>query len=320
MLSKPLIPSLSYIADEWIQTLPNIKQSTRNKYRNILSSYILPALGEYNYSDISQEILDSVIDQIQHTPGKKGHHLSSKTLKEIINILKRILNYAEAQGYIIHYHIKPMASSTEKKELVIFSKEQERKLFTYLCAHIDDDKNLGILLSLFTGMRIGEVCALKWEDISLTDKTLHISKTMQRIQISENEYGIKTQIIITSPKSACSNRTIPLPEPLVSILQEHKKCDSTYVLSGSETKIIEPRLLQYHYKRQLYLAKINYINFHALRHTFATRCIEVGFDMKSLSEILGHSSTTITMNRYVHPSIDLKRQNMNKLNELFTVK
>ena len=193
--------------------------------------------------------------------------------------------------------------------------DQER-LYRYLVEH-PSPRNLGILLSLFTGLRIGEVCALRWEDISLRERTLHVHKTMQRIQVDGEK---KTAIVVTAPKSICSNRLIPIPTSVMVVIEQFFPTRQGYVLTGSNVKSVEPRTMQNYFKRILKVNDIEPVNFHALRHTFATRCVEVGFDVKSLSEILGHANVNITMNRYVHPTMKLKEANMQRLSELFLVR
>ena len=195
---------------------------------------------------------------------------------------------------------------------------EQKILCEYLSDHISE-RNIGILLCLFIGLRIGEICALKWEDISLTEKTIHVHHTIQRIQIEGNS-NKKTKVIITTPKSKCSIRTIPIPDNIINILNKISPNQCGFLLTGTEKKYVEPRTMQNHLKKVLESASLRSVNFHALRHTFATRCVEVGFDIKSLSEILGHANVNITMNRYVHPTMDLKRDNMQKLSTLFAVK
>lgn len=176
-----------------------------------------------------------------------------------------------------------------------------------------DRYKLGIYICLYTGIRIGELCALQWKNISFTDSTLKVIHTMQRIQY-ENEYSThKTHIIITEPKSSSAIRTIPLPEFLTEKLRPFVANPNAFVLSGECTQHVEPRTMQNKFKAYLAEGGIEDANFHSLRHTFATRCVEIGFDIKTLSEILGHSSVKITLDKYVHSSLELKRSNMEKL-------
>ena len=168
-------------------------------------------------------------------------------------------------------------------------------------------------------MRVGEICALRWEDISIKEQTIFVHQTMQRIQTDQN-IGCKTKVIVTTPKSACSIRTIPMPEDLAQIIAEYQTSNTGYFLTGSNERYMEPRTMQNRFKAVLIQCGIRDVNYHLLRHTFATRCIELGFDVKTLSEILGHASINITMNRYVHPSMELKRKNMQRLSDFIAVK
>lgn len=171
----------------------------------------------------------------------------------------------------------------------------------------------GVLLSLYTGIRIGELCSLQWQDFSSCGDVLSVRKTIQRVQNTNSTADRKTKVIITEPKSQCSKRDIPIPTFLMEYIRRFRAEDSAFVLSGQQEKYVEPRTMQNHFKRYIKQSGIAPAGFHALRHTFATRCVEVGFEIKSLSEILGHSSVTITLNRYVHSSFELKANNMNKL-------
>ena len=173
--------------------------------------------------------------------------------------------------------------------------------------------NVGILISFYTGIRIGELCALKFNDISFETKTMHIDKTMQRIQNFKGDKN-KTDIIISSPKSECSIREIPVPQFIIDLIIENDLYKrNAYLLTGEATRFIEPRTLENKFNKIAAICNIENATFHMIRHTFASNCIEAGVDAKSLSEILGHSSVNITLNRYVHSSMQIKRMNMEKL-------
>ena len=163
-------------------------------------------------------------------------------------------------------------------------------------------------------MRIGEICALRWENISLKDGIIKINSTMQRLRDFNVNRTTKTKIIISDPKSDTSARIIPLSEFAINLCKKFVPSSPTaFVLSGSSSEFIEPRTLQYKMERYTKDCGLEDVHFHTLRHTFATRCVEGGFEIKSLSEILGHSSPQITLERYVHSSLELKRDNMNKV-------
>jgi integrase len=183
----------------------------------------------------------------------------------------------------------------------VLSVDEQRALTKYLNDNTDVYK-FGILLALYTGMRIGELCALQWEDI--TDNHIQINKTLMRIKTD----NCKTEIKIGTPKSESSKRFIPTPQCLLPLINKFRK--NGYVLSTEKLEFTEPRLLQIKFKNIITKCQIENINFHALRHTFATRCVEAGVDVKTLSEILGHSDVKTTLNRYVHSSFELKQKSM----------
>ena len=200
----------------------------------------------------------------------------------------------------------------------VLTQNEQEKLCSYICHNVTPT-NLGILICLYTGLRLGEICALRWEDISLPEQTIHVHQTMQRIQDKKTE-GRKTKVIITTPKSSCSIRTIPIPDDLADLIRSHGVQKCGYFLTDSETTYLEPRTMENRFKRVLDAIDTDPINFHALRHTFATKCVELGFDVKTLSVILGHASVNITMNRYVHPSMKMKKENMGRISIPFLVK
>lgn len=316
-VDNPII--FSKVASEWYEIRkPQIKESTSVKYYNLLNSYILPKLGNKTMNSLTHDYIESYCNELLFTGGKKGTGLSPKTVSDILSIIRNILNYCADQGHLLVCDARSITVKQTAKEMRILSRNEQKCICQYLFSNLTA-YNIGILICLFTGIRIGEICALQWEDISLNERTIHVHQTMQRIQTPDS-HDHKTAVIVTSPKSSCSIRTIPLPDELVEIISNFSTSTSGYFLTGSKVKYIEPRTMQNHFKQVLRECSIEETNYHTLRHTFATRCVELGFDTKSLSEILGHASVTITMNRYVHPSIELKRNNMERLSVLFSVR
>ena len=185
------------------------------------------------------------------------------------------------------------------------------KQFMVRCILTDlDERKLGVLLSLYAGLRIGEVCGLRWEDIDFDTQTIHIRHTVIRVKNIDGNCERKTRLVLGDTKTFSSNRIIPIPPKLTSLLKQMKKADKDFILLGTTYKYTDPRTYQYAFKNYLSSCNIRQINYHALRHTFATRCIESGMDIKSLSEILGHASVNITLNTYVHSSIEHKRSQL----------
>lgn len=306
------------ISMQWLNMkAPTIKLSSYTRYSNLLKSYLYPQYRDTFIEDISPESVDSYIN-ILLTGGKKNKTgLSPKTVQCIISLLKSILDYAYRMKHISSISTSYISIKQEQKPMRILSITDQNALTIYIYEH-PTPTNIGILLCLYTGMRIGEICALKWSDILWDEHCVLIEKTLQRLQNS-NDTVSKTSIVITAPKSVCSIRKVPLPDELYNVLHKYKQNDKAFVLTGTSS-YIEPRTMQNRYKSILKQCNIKDINFHSLRHTFATRCIELGFDIKSLSEILGHANVNITLNRYVHPSMEQKQRNMNLLTDLLSVK
>ena len=288
-----------------------LKQSTYLKYCYLLDQYIYPEIGNYVVHSLKNPEIDTAIYQIYWK--KKKEHLSCSLMKSIIFITNSVLSYGTRLQIIPHLEITFEVPRLETAELMVFSDSDLKILLESLKA-TPSDNSLGILLSLYTGLRIGEICALQRNDIDFEKKILHIRKTVQRLRQNQKS---KTELVISNPKSAKSYRDIPIPDFLLVILKEYNIAElETYqYILGKKTIPYEPRTLQYGYQRILEKCNIKYLNFHCLRHTFATNCVKSGFDIKTLSEILGHSNVNFTMNRYVHSDIEQKRRQMNLLNE-----
>ena len=313
-----IIRTFSDVAREWLcYKKPLLKEASLSKYTNIINLHLLPFFRDQDIHNITLEQMESFYNGLLITKTVKGTALAPKTTLDILSVMKAILLYATTKKYMNILPVLRYEYRAVPKKLVVLSGRNQKILSTYLCLNLTY-RNLGLLICMYTGIRLGEACALSWEDISLTEGYIYIHKTMQRIQKEHN--GKKTMIIVTEPKTQSSIRTIPLPRQLIQLIKSSELPMQGYLLTGSYEKYIEPRSYQYHFKKILQQCKIPQTNFHTLRHTFATRCVELGFDIKTLSEILGHSNINITLNRYVHPSFDLKKQNMNKINKLIAVK
>lgn len=306
------------ISTQWLKMkAATIKHSSYIRYLNLLNTYLYPQYRDTLIEDISPASIDSYINMLL-TRGKINKTgLSPKTVQCIISLLKSIIDYAYRMNLISPISISYISIKQEQKPMRILSITDQNALTVYIYEHLSPS-NIGILLCLYTGMRIGEICALKWSDILWEEHCILIERTLQRLQ-NNNNTTTKTSIIISAPKSFCSIRKVPLPDELYNLLLEYRQNDEAFILTGT-ISYIEPRTMQNRYKSILKQCNIQDLNFHSLRHTFATRCIELGFDVKSLSEILGHANVNITLNRYVHPSIEQKQRNMNLLADLLSVK
>lgn len=311
--------TFSWLASEWFESIKlHTKASTQNKYHNMLTNYILPEYGNQPFNAITYDFIESHCKFLLEAGGKKGNGLSPKTVSDVLAIIRNISKFAIRKGIYVACDASAVQIRQDVKPMRVFSIAEQNQL----CNHILENPepcNIGILVCLFTGLRVGEICALRWEDISYSDQSIYIHHTLQRIQINQ-DHGAKTKVVVTTPKSTCSIRKIPLPDEISKILVSNQKSSSGYLLTNDNYKFVEPRTMQNKFKKILNDAGIENANFHALRHTFATRCVELGFDVKSLSEILGHATVNITMNRYVHPTYELKMKNMQKLSGLLVVK
>lgn len=307
--------SLTYdeLLDSWLHTSQlNTKESTYARYAHLIRTHIKPQLGKYRLSTLSTEIIEDFIEcqlvsgRLDNTGG-----LAPKTVADILTIVKSTMEYARYKGLPVICNLSKLTIKNKEKGMRVLTQTEQDALISVLIDNMDLYK-FGVFLSLYTGIRIGELCALQWEDFNFTRTTLKIRKTMQRIQNTGNGVFSKTKIVISEPKSQCSVREIPLPTFVTDIARKFVANPKAYVLTGND-RYVEPRTMQNRFKSYVKDSGISDANFHALRHTFATRCVEVGFEIKSLSEVLGHANVNITLNRYVHSSFELKCSNMNKL-------
>lgn len=229
------------VAMEWFQAIcPKVKESTSNKYRNLLNSYILPVFGSKQLRDITHEFIETQCNFFLVSGGLKENGLSSKTVSDILSLIRNILQFATRNGKAISCDARSIQIKRQTKEMRVLSRAEQEKLCQYLYSNLDSC-NIGILVCLFTGLRVGEICALRWEDVSFSDYTIHVHQTLQRIQDRTNS-ECKTRIVVTTPKSACSIRTIPVPHGLMTILTAHKASSTGYILTNSDQNPLEPSL------------------------------------------------------------------------------
>lgn len=287
------------------------KGATENKYNYLINTHIIPHLGEEKISQLTAPKINAFLMEKSNC-GRldQSGGLSPSYVRSIMLIINSALKFAAAEQLCMPLKSPIYKPTILKKNLTILTLKQQQCLEQYILDHFDLTKG-GIFISLHTGLRIGEICALSWKDIDLEDKTIHIRHTIARIKNNDSAHSV-TKLIIDSPKTISSIRDIPISSSLFPILIKIKGIsNSPFVISDKES-FFNPRTLEYRFHRILDECKIPSINYHALRHTFATRCIEAGVDVKSLSEILGHSNVGITLNTYVHSSMELKRLQIEK--------
>lgn len=299
---------LEEILDLWLnEKRQYVKQSTYAHYNFEVENYIRPVLGKLDINEIREEDIQTAVFYWQNSGMDNGRPLKKSTVQNLVVLMKQVLKYAVRKGIIqesvMEIHFIPQANS--KKKIQVFSIDEQNKIIRAVLSDLDY-RSFGILLCINSGLRIGEICALKWEDIDTQKGVLHVTKTIQRIYLKNAMPH--TQVIIGEPKTTSSIRDIPLSHKIMEIIQKLPNIDSNgYILSNNKD-FIEPRTFRKFYTSFLKKKKITQLNFHCLRHTFATRCIENGADYKTVSEILGHTTINTTLNMYVHPQMEEKRK------------
>lgn len=281
------------------------KGSTEKKYQYMIDTHIIPELGKEKISQLTAPKINAFLMEKMNS-GRLNQQggLSPSYVRSMVLIINSAIHFAVDEEMCKPLKTPIYKPPEVKKELSILNLKQQRSLEKYLLDHMDST-SVGILLTLHTGLRIGEVCALSWDDIDLENEIIHIRHTVMRVKSSK--------WVIDIPKTRNSYRMIPISSQLLPILSEYRKNScSVYVIPGKGS-FVNPRTYEYRYHKILEKCELPSINYHALRHTFATRCIEAGVDVKSLSEILGHSNVGITLNTYVHSSMELKRMQIEKL-------
>lgn len=290
---------------EWLDyyVKPTTKERTYSKYRRIVENHIIPVLGNYEMDELTANVLQ------RFTVNLTENGLSANTVNVFLSVIKSSLRRAVLLGITDkEYSSAIVRPKIREKRVECFSKDEQKKLEAYISAK-DKPKLFGIVLCLYTGLRIGELLALEWSDIDLSKGTISISKTCQDGWI--NGQYIK---VIDTPKTECSQRIIPIPKQLIARIKAQKKhTNGTFVIYGKSEYGIGVRSYQRTFETLLKKLNIPHKGFHSLRHTFATRALECGMDIKTLSEILGHTNANITLKRYAHSMLEHKTEMMNRV-------
>lgn len=330
--------------DSWFfANSTRLKPSSCAKYQANIKNHIKPYFGSGPVSAVTAERIDEFTGILLYEK-----ELSAKTVRDILVLLHSILLYTERRTGRDISDLEIIYPKKKRKQIRILNEQEEKSLLVHLANQMDLYK-FGIYAALRTGLRIGELCALRWRDISIDTGTISISHTVQRIRRlveSGNPAGEKaaaessaplqegrtvqsdlpqgagsqtgknsrkTEVVLGTPKSDSSCRTIPLMPDMAALCRRfYCGGPDAFILTGT-LQCMEPRKLQRHLKTCMEECGLSDVHFHTLRHTFATRCVEVGFDVKTLSEILGHANINITLNQYVHPDMKRKRENMSRL-------
>lgn len=277
-----------------------VKTSTISAYTLLIENHILPAFGKadrINEADVQEFVFE-----------KLNSGLSQKSIKDILIVLKMILKFGVKNGYFEYTQIDiKFPTQRERQEIEVLSRSNHRKVIS----HIQENftfRNLGIYICLCARMRIGEICALKWEDIDTENGIISVKKTIQRVYMIEGEERY-TELILDSPKTKNSIRDIPMTRDLLKLLKPLKRIvNNNYFVLTNEAKPTEPRTYRNYYKQFMQEIGVPILKFHGLRHSFATRCIESKCDYKTVSVILGHSNISTTLNLYVHPNMEQKKR------------
>lgn len=302
--------------NEWLECYvkPSSKQKTYIRYSEIVSGHIVKALGDYEMSELTPLVLQRFATELLQSGNiKTGRGLSANSVNGIITVIQNSLKVACAIGLIKEYTAdKIKRPKAREKQVSCFTSVEQRQI-EQAVLNGKKPKLFGVVLCLYTGLRIGELLALTWNDIDFQKGIITVSKSCHDGKDEEGKFAR----ITATPKTETSEREIPFPKQLIPYLRSVKKeSDSTYVVASTSDKLVSVRAYQRSFELLLKKLHIPHKGFHSLRHTFATRALECGMDVKTLSEILGHKNANVTLNRYVHSLMDHKKDMMNRLGKL----
>ena len=277
-----------------------VKKSSFSAYVLLIENHLLPAFGDKK--TIEEAEVQAFVFQ------KLEQGLSQKTIKDILIVLKMVLKFGAKNKWLEHQPFDiQFPTEREKHNIDVLSRTNQRKVMSYIETHFTF-RNVGVYICLSAGIRIGEVCALTWEDIDTDNGVINIRKTIQRIYLIEDG-DRKTELILDTPKTKNSIRSIPMSRDLLRMLKPLKKIvNNSFFVLTNDAKPTEPRTYRSYYKNLMKELNMPDLKFHGLRHSFATRCIESKCDYKTVSVLLGHSNITTTLNLYVHPNLEQKKK------------
>jgi len=290
----------------WLGTQKRIKQSTRRTYSSCIKKHITAKLGSLKLRNLSKENIQGFIDELTLTHAAKSVH-------SIFSILKLGLDYAYEKNLIADIYSKTKLPKIKTKEVAVFARKEQELIERYI-ENSANKNDYGILVCFYTGIRVGELCAIDLDkDVDIKREMLYINNTLYRVKDDTGKK--KTRLQLSPPKSESSKRGIPLPAFLVKLFAERKSEGGFFI--NNKGKWVDPNVYTRRYKKILEELDIPYRKFHATRHTFATRALELNMDTKTLSEILGHSSPVVTMRIYAHSLPEHKRKQMNRVAKLY---
>ena len=305
------------LLNEWLYEnhRSEIKERTLLRYETLIINHINPLIGDYDVDTLTARDLQKKINELKNKISvRTGRSLSASSINTVIAILKLAYDYAndfEITKNNPTLRIKRV-QRMEMRKAEAFTRDEQIRIENYI-ERLNNNEYFGIILVLYTGLRIGELAALTWKDINLRAGLINIDKTIYKTRRPNGTW----EYVVGSPKSKTSNRLIPIPSFLkekLSILKKERK--SQYVISKNSGGVLNQRLLASRFDSLLKKIKVRRLNFHCLRHTFATRALENGMDIKTLSEILGHANVATTLNIYAHSLMDHKKQQMRKMKRL----
>jgi integrase len=282
-----------------------VKKSSYSAYMLLLENHLIPVFGS-KYDVDETEVQAFVLQKLEQG-------LSQKTVKDILIVLKMVLKFGVKNKWLHHQQLDiQFPTERTRQNMEVLSRTHQKKMMQHIQEHFTF-RNIGVYICLCTGMRIGEVCALSWEDIDTDNGIINIRRTIQRIYTIEGDIR-KTEVILDTPKTKNSIREVPMNKDLLKILKPIKKIvNPTFYVLTNEVKPTEPRTYRTYYKNLMKALELPELKFHCLRHSFATRCIESKCDYKTVSVLLGHSNISTTLNLYVHPNLEQKKKAIDQM-------